>query len=74
MLPNIKTAFKKYLHALHSDQQMLQIFLENTINMIHKRKKNFDQPLSSSLIPKVIKENNSLIEKLAKYVIFVKLL
>ena len=40
MLPNIKTIFKKYLPVLHSNQEMLGIFLEKTINVTYKRNKN----------------------------------
>ena len=39
MLPNIKTIFKKYLSVLHSNQEMLRIFPENTKNVTHKKKK-----------------------------------
>ena len=39
MLPNIKTIFKKYLPVLHSNQEMLRIFPENTKNVTHKKKK-----------------------------------
>ena len=38
MLPNIKTTFKKYLPVLHSNQEMLRISPENTINVTYRRK------------------------------------
>ena len=58
MLPNIKTIFKKYLSVLHSNQEMLRIFPENTKNVTHKKKKNSKELISQSLFPKAIKENN----------------
>ena len=66
MLPNIKTIFKKYLPVLHSNQEMLQIFPENTINVTYKRNKNLKELISPSLFPKVIKENNCPIEKCSR--------
>ena len=63
MLPNIKTIFKKYLPVLHSNQEMLQIFPENTINVTYKRNKNLKELISPYLFPKIIKENNCSIEK-----------
>ena len=58
MLPNMKTIFKKYLPILHSNQEILRIFQENTINVTYKRKENLKEPISPSLFPKVIKEND----------------
>ena len=66
MLPNIKTTFKKYLLVLHSNQEMLRIFLENTLNVTYKKNKNVKELISPSLFPKAIKENNCLIEKCDK--------
>ena len=39
MLLNIKTIFKKSLPVLHSNQKMLRIFPENTINVTIKETK-----------------------------------
>ena len=55
MLPNIKTILKKYLSVLHSSQEMVQIFPENTINVTCKRNKNLKELISPSLFPKMIK-------------------
>ena len=66
MLPNIKTIFKKYLPVLHSNQEMLRIFPENTINVTYKRNKNLKELISPSLFPKIIKENNCSIEKCSR--------
>ena len=63
MLPNIKTIFKKYLPVLHSNQEMLRMFPENTINVKYKRNKNLKELISPYLFPKIIKENNCSIEK-----------
>ena len=63
MLPNIKTIFKKYLPVLHSNQEMLRMFPENTINVTYKRNKNLKELISPYLFPKIIKENNCSIEK-----------
>ena len=55
MLPNIKTILKKYLSVLHSSQEMVQIFPENTINVTCKRNKNLKELISPSFFPKMIK-------------------
>ena len=66
MLPNIKILFKKYLPVLHSNQEMLRIFPENTINVTYKRNKTLKELISPSLFPKIIKENNCSIEKCSR--------
>ena len=66
MLPNIKTLFKKYLPVLHSNQEMLRIFPENTINVTYKRNKTLKELISPSLFPKTIKENNCSIENCSR--------
>ena len=66
MLPNIKTIFKRYLPVLHSKQEMLGIFPENTINVTYKRNKNLKELISPSLIPKIIRENNCSIDKCSR--------
>ena len=66
MPPNIKTIFKKYSPALHSNQEMLRIFPENTINVTYKRNKNLKELMSPSFLPKIIKENNCSIEKCSR--------
>ena len=66
MLPNIKTVFKKYLTLLHSNQEMLRVFPENTINVTYKRNQNLKELISPSLFPKIIKENNCSIEKCSR--------
>ena len=52
MLPNIKTIFKKYLPVLHSNQEMLRIFPENTINVTHKKKKKLKRTHISIFVSK----------------------
>ena len=66
MLPNIKTICKKYLPVLHSNQEMLGIFPEKTINVIYKRNKNLKGPISPSLFPKAIKGNSCLIKNCSR--------
>ena len=66
ILPNIKTMFKKYLPALHSNQEILQICPENTINVTYRRNKNLKELISPSLFPKIIKENNCSFEKCSR--------
>ena len=52
MLPNIKTIFKKYLPVLHSNQEMLRIFPENTKNVTHKKKKKLKRTHISIFVSK----------------------
>ena len=73
VLPNIKTIFKKYLPVLHSNQEMLRIFPENTINVTFKRNKNFKELICPSLFPKIIKENNCSVEKYSGRCDFLKI-
>ena len=73
VLPNIENIFKKYLPALHSNQEMLRIFPENTINVTFKRNKNLKELISPSLFPKIIKEKNCSIEKSSRRCDFLKI-
>ena len=73
MLPNIKTIFKKYLPVLHSNQEMLRIFPENTINVTYKRSKNLKELISQSLFPKIIKKIIVQLKSVAENVIFVNI-
>ena len=66
LLPNIKTIIKKHLSVLHSSHEMLQIFLENTVNVTYRRNKNLKELISPSLFPRTIKENKCSIEKCNK--------
>ena len=65
MLLNIETIFKRYLPVLHSNQEMLGIFPENTINVTYKRNQNLKELISPSLFPKM-KENDCSIEKFSR--------
>ena len=62
ILPNIKTIFNE----LHSSQEILQTFPENTVNVTYKRNKNLKELISPSLFPEIIKENNCSIETCSK--------
>ena len=66
ILPNIKTVLKEYLLVLHNNQEMPQIFPENTINVTYKRNRNLKKLISPSLFLKIIKENNCSIEKCSR--------
>ena len=58
LLPYIKTIIKKHLPVLHSSHEMLQMFLENTVTVTHRRNKNLKELILPSLFPRTIKENN----------------
>ena len=59
LLPNIKTIIKKHLPVLHSNQNMLEIFPSNTINVTYKGGKK-------SLFPRVHNQHSSSSEKCQK--------
>ena len=66
LLPNIKTIIKKHLPVLHSNQNMLEIFPRNTINVTYKRGKNLRELISPSLFPRVHNQHPSSSEKCQK--------
>ena len=66
LLPNIKTIIKKHLPVLHSNQNMLENFPSNTINVTYKRGKNLRELISSSLFPRVHSQHSSSSEKCHK--------
>ena len=51
---------------MHSNQEMLRIFPENTKNVTYKRNKNLKELIFPSLFPQMIKENNCSIEKCSR--------
>ena len=57
LLPNLKATVRNHLPILHSTQQMLDIFPQNTIIVTYKRNKNLREILSPSLFPGTIKHN-----------------
>ena len=66
LLPNIKTIIKKHLPVLHSNQNMLEIFPRNTINVTYKRGKNLRELTSPLLFPRVHNQHSSSSEKCQK--------
>ena len=66
LLPNIKTIIKKHLPVLHSNQNMLENFPSNTINVTYKRGKNLRELISPSLFPRVHNQHSSSSEKCQK--------
>ena len=73
MLPNVKTIFKKYLPVWHSNQDMLQLFPENPVDVKYKGIKNLKELISSFLFPNAIKEIIVQLKSVAEDVTFVKL-
>ena len=66
LLLNIKTIIKKHLPVLHSNQNMLEIFSSNTINVTYKGGKNSRELISPSLFPRVHNQHSSSSEKCQK--------
>ena len=60
MLPNLKTIIRNYLPLLCNNQQMLDIFPQNTVNVTYKRNKNLREILSPSLFPVNVAVSNIL--------------
>ena len=65
-LPNLKTIIKNHLTILYINQQMLDIFPENTISVTYKRNKNLKEILSPSLFPRTTKQNECFTERCDK--------
>ena len=63
LLPNIKTIIRNHLPTLYSNQQMLDIFLQESISVTYKRNKNLREMLSPSLFPKTTKQNECSIKE-----------
>ena len=63
LLPNLKIILRKHLPILYSDREMLNIFLENSINITYNRNKNLKELLSPSCFPQVIKEYQRSLQK-----------
>ena len=59
-LPNMDTLVKKYLPLLHCDENLKELFLAITFNIIYRRHKNLKKLLSPLLFPnrKSIKSNS----------------
>ena len=75
MLRNIRTFLKKFVPTLHSHQEKLRIFPENTITVTYKRKKKQKKP-NSYLYLCFLKQLKKIIAQLieeAEDVIFVKI-
>ena len=63
LLPNLKTIIRNHLPILYSNQQMLDIFLQNTICVTYKKSKNLREILSPSLFPRSTKQNKCSIKE-----------
>ena len=63
LLPNLKTIMRNHLPILYSNQQMLDIFLHNTISVTYKRNKNLGEMLSPSLFHRTTKQNECSTKK-----------
>ena len=66
LFPNLKTIIRKHLPFLYSNQQMLYIFLNNTVSVTYKRNKNLREILSPSLFPRTAKQNECYIKECNK--------
>ena len=62
MLPNMRSLIKKHLPVLHSDSDLKNIFLENSICMVFKRNRNLKE-ISASLYTKNKIEKKSYVIK-----------
>ena len=58
MLSNMRRLIKKYLPVLHSDCDLKNIFSENSICTVFKRKRNLKEILSPSLYTRNKHEKN----------------
>ena len=63
LLPNLKIIIRNHLPILYSNQQMLDIFPQNTISVTYKRNKNLREILSPSLFPRTTKHNKCSIKE-----------
>ena len=66
LLPNLKTIIRNHLPILYSNQQMLDIFPQNTISVTYKRNKNLREILSPSFFPWITKQNECSIKECNK--------
>ena len=57
LLPNLKTIIRNHLPVLYSNQQVLDIFPQNTRSVTYKRNKNLREILSPSLFLTIAKHN-----------------
>ena len=63
LLPNFKTIIRNHLPILCSNQQMLDIFPQNTISVTYKRNKNLSEILSPALFPRTSRYNECSIKE-----------
>ena len=63
LLPNLKAIIRNHLPILRCNQQMLDIFLQNTISVTCKRNYNLTEILSPSLFPTTTKQNECSIKE-----------
>ena len=63
LLLNLKTIIRNHLPILYRNQQILDIFPQNTISVAFKIKKNLREILSPSLFPGTTKQNDCSIKE-----------
>ena len=63
LLSNLKTIIRNHLPILYSNQQVLDIFPQNTISVTYKRNKNLGEILSPSVFPRTTKHNECSIKE-----------
>ena len=63
LLPNLKTIIRNHLPILYSNQQMLDIFPQNTISVTYKRNKNLREILLLLLFLRTTKHNKCSIKE-----------
>ena len=63
LLLNLKTIIRNHLPILYRNQQMLDIFPQNTISVAYKIKKNLREILSPSLFSGTSKQNDCSIKE-----------
>ena len=62
LLPNLKTIIRNRLPISYSNQQIFDIFPQNTLSVTYKRNKNLREILSQSLFPRTTKPNECSIK------------
>ena len=63
LLHNLKTIIRNHVPILYSNQQMLDIFPHNTVNVTYKWNNNLREILSPSLFPRTTKQNECFIKE-----------
>ena len=63
LFPSLKTIIRNHLPILHSNQEMFDIFPQNSISVTYKKNKNLREFLSPLLFPRTTKHNKCSIKE-----------